>query len=320
MQLRLAYVFPGQGAQVVGMGQALAQKYEEANDVFRTMDETLGFSVSSLCFSGPEEELRQTYNTQPALLGTSVAAYRVFQSLVGPEVKPAFMAGHSLGEYSACVAAGALSLTDGLTLVRSRGVWMDQAVPAGEGAMAAVLGMEADALRAVCEESSTESDRVELANVNCPGQIVISGAKLAVERAGVLAKDRGAKRVIPLTVSGPFHSSLMEPAAKKLERALADVHFSSPSAPIVSNVDVTPNQDPDGLRLALHRQLCSPVLWEQDVRFMLAEGVDVFVEFGPGTVLSGLIRKIDKGIPTLHVEDESSLQEAVEYIERRGLD
>lgn len=312
--MKVAYVFPGQGAQYVGMGKELASRYEAARKVYALADEALGFSISSLCFDGPEEELKKTHFTQPALLATSIAALRAFEDVAEEPVLPTCVAGHSLGEYTACVAAGALSLRDALTLVHRRGQWMDEAVPGGTGTMAAILGMDATSLRAVCEEASQTDNVVELANVNCPGQIVISGHKDAVQRAMELAKQQGAKRAIALTVSGPFHSSLMKKAADKLGDALETSAFVTASVPIVANVDAGLNTDKAGIAKALKEQLYQPVQWELDARAMLSEGVDTFIEFGPGTVLSGLIRKVERGISTLHVEDEASLKETLSQI------
>lgn len=307
--MKLAFVFPGQGAQYVGMGNDLCARYSVARETLATADDALGFSLSGLCANGPESSLRLTYHTQPALLAISIAAYRVFQEHV--QMEPAVVAGHSLGEYTALVAAGILTFEDAVRLVHWRGKWMDEAVPDGLGAMSAVLGMEADMLQAVCREVSSGQEVAELANLNCPGQIVISGSALAVERAGSLAKERGAKRVIPLVVSGPFHSSLMKPAAARLTQALSDVEFLQSSIPVVANVDALARVDSGEIRKALEAQLYRSVRWEDDVRAMLNMGVEGFVEFGPGTVLSGLIRKVDRRIPTFHVEDEASLQETL---------
>lgn len=307
--MKRAFLFPGQGAQYVGMGTELQANFAVARAVFEEADEALGFSLSTLIAEGPEDQLRLTYYTQPALLVTSLAAYRVYEAEGGP---PAIVcAGHSLGEYSALVAAGVLSLTDGVRLVHQRGRFMDEAVPAGQGAMAAVIGLDADALRAVCEQASSEGGVVELANVNCPGQIAISGTKEAVERAGVLAKEAGARRVIPLDVSGPFHCRLMQPAAGKLAQALRAVAWGEGTVPVVANVDAKPRTVAADIQQVLEQQLYRPVLWEADVRAMLEMGADTFIEFGPGTVLSGLVRKVDRSVQTLHVEDLASLRETL---------
>lgn len=294
------------------MGQELVSRYSVVQETFATADRVLGFGLSEMCANGPEEALRLTYHTQPALLTASVAAFRAFQEIAN--VQPAVVAGHSLGEYSALVAAGVLSFEDAVLLVHWRGKWMDEAVPAGQGAMSAVLGMEADALQQVCREASQGSDVAELANLNCPGQIVISGSASAVERAGIIAKEQGAKRVIPLVVSGPFHSSLMKPAAGRLAKALSGVKFRESSIPVVANVDGVARTETNEIRQALESQVYMSVRWEDDVRTMLDMGVDAFIEFGPGTVLSGLIRKVERRIPTFHVEDEASLQETLHAI------
>jgi [acyl-carrier-protein] S-malonyltransferase len=307
--MKLAFVFPGQGAQYVGMGQELVDKYSVAAETFTEADRVLGFSLTELCLRGPEESLRLTYHTQPALLTMGIAAYRVFAEHC--DVRPIAMAGHSLGEYTALVAAGAMAFGDAVRLVHLRGKWMNEAVPAGEGAMAAVMGLAEADLAEVCRAVSEAGTVVELANLNCPGQIVISGTAAGVAEAGRLAKERGARRVIPLEVSGPFHCSLMRPAAEKLGKALRETTIEDASVPVVNNVDAEPMSAAESIRDALERQLYSPVRFEDDVRRMLEMGVEGFIEFGPGTVLSGLIRKVDRRIPTFHVEDEASLQEAI---------
>jgi [acyl-carrier-protein] S-malonyltransferase len=310
--VKLAYVFPGQGAQYVGMGRDFIEKYPAAKELFERADEVLGFSLTELCLNGPEEELKLTYHTQPALLVTSIAAVTVFRQHT--DVEPVALAGHSLGEYSALVAAGALRFEDAVKLVHLRGRLMDEAVPAGTGTMAAVLGMEEDDLKSVCNEASDADDVVEVANLNCPGQIVISGTVKAVERASHLAKEAGAKRVIPLVVSGPFHSSLMKPAADRLETLLSNIQVSDANYPVVANVDAKPYQNGAIFPRLLKEQLYSPVRWADDVRTMLELGVEGFIEFGPGTVLSGLIKKVERRIPTFHVEDEASLHETIQAL------
>ncbi|GMA49086.1 malonyl CoA-acyl carrier protein transacylase [Alicyclobacillus contaminans] len=310
---KTAFVFPGQGAQYVGMGKELLDNYEVARRTYAEADEALRFSLSRLILEGPESDLKLTYHTQPALLTTSIAAYRVFAEQC--DLVPACVAGHSLGEYTALVAAGSLAFADAVRLVHWRGKWMDEAVPAGVGAMSAVLGMGADDLAEVCRDASKGDEVVELANLNCPGQIVISGTRAAVERAGQMAKERGAKRVIPLEVSGPFHCRLMRPAADKLKAALADTAVREADIPVVANVDAVARTNADEIRSALEVQLYSPVRWEDDVRAMLAMGIASFVEFGPGTVLSGLIRKVSREVATYHVEDEASLWQTLEALQ-----
>lgn len=301
---RLALVFPGQGSQQVGMGKAVAEAFPEAREVFDTADRVLGFPLSRLCFEGPAEELKLTENTQPAILTTSVALYRV---VARQGIEPDFVAGHSLGEYSALVAAGGLRLEDAVELVRNRGRYMQEAVPVGEGAMAAVLGLDAADVKAVCEETA-EQDVVEAANLNAPGQIVIAGHAAAVARASAKAKERGAKRVIPLPVSAPFHCRLMNPARERLQRDMSEVTFSDLRMPLISNVDAAPVETGRQAMDALVRQVSSPVRWEESVRHLVEQGVDQFVEVGPGKVLSGLVRKVADGARVVSVEDPEGVQ------------
>lgn len=305
---KLAYLFPGQGSQYVGMGKAIADSNEKAHAVFSEADKALNERLSDLCFNGPEETLRLTVNTQPAILTTSVALWEAF-SEQGPQ--PDFVAGHSLGEYAALVAAGAISFSDAIRIVRLRGQFMEEAVPAGTGGMAAVLGLERDQLATICRDVSRENGTVELANLNCPGQIVISGLIEGVEIAGEKAKAAGARRVMPLAVSGPFHSSLMVPAADRLRKVLAGISIKRAAIPVVSNVYAQPVELPEAIADALVRQVASPVLWEDSVRWMIAQGVDLFVEIGPGRVLSGLVRKIDRNVKVYHVEDDVSLEQTL---------
>lgn len=307
--MKVAFVFPGQGAQYVGMSRDLLNQYAIARETFAAADEALGFSLTSMCLEGPEDVLRLTYHTQPALLTASVAAYRVLREHT--DIQPLLCAGHSLGEYSALVAAGALPFEDAVKLVHARGRWMDEAVPAGQGAMAAVLGMSASDLEDICIKISDSGEVVEIANLNCPGQIVISGTSQGVTKAGELAKGKGARRVIPLVVSGPFHCSLMKPAAERLNLALEAAPFEQAKIAVVANVDAVAHEKPRDLLVALQKQLYSPVRWEDDVHTMIEHGVDTFVELGPGTVLSGLIKKINRTVTTMHVEDDSSLQEVL---------
>ncbi len=316
--MSVAYVFPGQGAQYVGMGRELASAYPVAEQTIRAADGALGFSLSDIIFSGPEATLRLTYYTQPAIMAVSIAALRVFEEQV-EGVVPAFVAGHSLGEYTALVAAGAIAYEDALQLVHYRGRLMDEAVPAGEGTMAAVLAADLELLDDLCVSiTQTLGQPVELANINCPGQVTVSGAIGAVEELIVRAKEAKAKRAIKLDVSGPFHSSLMAPAADRLAKALGDQTWQPPQVPLVANVSAKALRAVDEVTLALREQLAAPVRWEESVKAMVAAGVDTFVEFGPGSVLSGLVRKTDKRVKTLQVEELTSLADTVAFFRQEG--
>ena len=307
----LAFLFPGQGSQAVGMGKGLADRYPAARHTFEEADEALGIKLSQLCFEGPEEQLRLTENTQPAILTASVAAWRVLQEKV--EVRPAFVAGHSLGEYSAHVAAGTISFADAVRTVRSRGRYMQEAVPVGTGAMAAILGMDLDAVGAVCGDVAQE-EVCEPANINSPEQIVISGHAAAVERAVKLANERGAKRALLLPVSAPFHCSLMKPAQERLAADLGSLQFSQPQFPVVANVYARPVEDAESAREALIRQVTGSVKWSESMQLLIARGVLTFVEIGPGKVLCGLMRQIDRSKKCLNIEDEASLQKTLEFL------
>lgn len=296
---KLAYIFPGQGAQTVGMGRDAWEASDQARRVFAEADQALGFGLSELIFSGPEDVLKQTVHTQPALVTVSTAYLEVLRAKGFPE--PDFVAGHSLGEYSALVASGVLSFSDAVRTVRRRGELMEEAVPNGLGAMAAVLGAEREALAALCREITDGGRTVELANVNCPGQIVVSGTKEGVDAVQERGKEIGAKRVLPLEVSGPFHSSLMRPAAEKLAAVLAALTLSPASAPVIANVTAEPVTEAAAIRSLLERQVYSPVLWEDTVKRLIAEGVDTFVEIGSGSVLSGLVKKTDRSVRILTV-------------------
>ena len=305
-----AFLFPGQGSQAVGMGKDLADRFPIARRTFEEADEALGKKLSQLCFDGPEDQLRLTENTQPAILTVSVAAWRVLDE---KGVKPAFVAGHSLGEYSAHVAAQTISFSDAVRTVRNRGKYMQEAVPVGTGAMAAILGMSVDGVAAVCGDAA-QGEVCEPANVNSPEQIVISGHAAAVGRAVKLAQERGAKRAIILPVSAPFHCSLMKPAQERLAVDLQKLKFSAPKIPVVSNVYAKPVEDAESAREALVRQVTGSVKWSESVQLLIGRGVQTFVEVGPGKVLCGLMRQIDRSKKSLNVEDEASLQKTLEYL------
>ena len=303
----IAFLFPGQGSQAPGMGRELAEHFASAREVFEEADAALGFSLSRLCFEGPAEELQLTANTQPALLAVSVAAAR---ALGEKGIRPDYVAGHSLGEYSALVAAGSLGLTDALRLVRKRGEYMQEAVPVGQGAMAALLGMDAGTVKEICREAAG-GEIVSPANLNSPGQIVIAGHRPAVERAVELAKGRGARRAVLLNVSAPFHCSLMKPAQDRLAIDLEEVAIHDPQVPLVNNVDAALVRSATEVRDGLKRQVTSPVRWTDSMLALRKQGVDLFVEAGPGKVLSGLMRQIDREARTWPAGDLASLDEAV---------
>jgi [acyl-carrier-protein] S-malonyltransferase len=312
-QKKLVFLFPGQGSQTVGMGRDLYEKFAIAKQTFEEADDALRFSLSKLCFEGPEEQLRLTEFTQPAIFTVSIAAQRV---LAEKGILPSFAAGHSLGEYSANVAAGVLSFADAVKTVRNRGRYMQEAVPAGQGAMAAVLGLGAEAVVEVCARAARETAAiVSAANLNSPEQTVISGAVAAVERAAALAKEAGAKRAVMLPVSAPFHCALMQPAQDRLAEDLRRLDFSAPKVPIVTNVDAALVTEAGPLCDALVRQVTGSVRWVESVRLLTEQKPTHFLEVGPGKVLCGLLRQIDRSQTALNVEDTASLEKALAALE-----
>jgi [acyl-carrier-protein] S-malonyltransferase len=307
---KVAFVFPGQASQYPGMGKELADKYPAARGVFEEADKALGFSISKMCFEGTEEELKLTANTQPAILTVSVAAFRV---LAEKGVVADFVAGHSLGEYSALVAAGSLNFSDAVKLVRKRGTYMQEAVPSGQGSMAAIMGLSPTVVTDVCKRAA-QGEVCSPANLNSPEQTVISGHVDAVKRAVEIASQSGAKRAVVLAVSAPFHSTLMMPAQLKLEKDLASTKFDDLKMPLVTNVDADTIGKGEEASSALVRQVTMPVRWEESMRMLLDEGVNTFVEVGPGRVLTGLMRQIERSVTTLNVEDEKSLAATLDRI------
>ncbi|MCY8497306.1 ACP S-malonyltransferase [Bacillus atrophaeus] len=308
---KVAFLFPGQGSQFIGMGKELYERESVSKRIFDEADEALETKLSSLIFEGDAEELTLTYNAQPALLTTSIAILEKFKEA---GITPDFTAGHSLGEYSALVAAGAISFKDAVYAVRKRGEFMNEAVPAGEGAMAAILGMDAEALQQVTDKVTEEGNLVQLANLNCPGQIVISGTAKGVELASEQAKENGAKRSIPLEVSGPFHSELMKPAAEKLAEVLDACELKDTNVPVISNVSADVMTEKEDIKAKLIEQLYSPVRFEETINKLIDEGVTVFIEIGPGKVLSGLVKKVNRRLKTIAVSDPETIELALQTL------
>ncbi|KMM38710.1 ACP S-malonyltransferase [Guptibacillus hwajinpoensis] len=308
---KTAFLFPGQGSQAVGMGQAFMEAYSVSKDVFTEADNRLDFELTKLIMNGPIETLTRTENTQPALVTASVA---VLEALREKGITADYTAGHSLGEYSALVASGSLTFSDAVFAVRNRGLYMEEAVPSGEGAMAAIMGMEREDLQQIVDDVSASTATVQLANLNCPGQIVISGAKAGVEKASEVAKENGARRIIPLQVSGPFHSSLMKPAADKLSSILAGIEIKDASIPVIANVTAEPSTSATDIHDQLLKQIYSPVLWEDTVRKLMDLGVDTFIEVGPGNVLSGLVKKVNRRAAVHAVGTPEQLDQLIEKL------
>ncbi len=306
---KTAFIFPGQGSQYSGMGKELAETFVVARHLFEEADDALGFKLSSLCFTGSDSDLKLTANTQPAILTASIAALKVVEQETG--LKADYLAGHSLGEYSALVCSGALSFSDAVRTVRARGTFMQEAVPVGTGTMAAMLSIEIDVLDEICREAS-EGEVVSPANFNSPGQIVIAGSVAAVSRAIEIAKGRGFRKAMLLPVSAPFHCALMKPAADRLAVVLDSIAVQDMSIPVIANADAAPNCLKDRVKHLLVTQVCSPVLWEQSVNAMSALGVTTFVELGPGKVLSGLVKRINKEAVLANIEDVAGIKAAGE--------
>jgi [acyl-carrier-protein] S-malonyltransferase len=307
----IAFIFPGQGSQHPGMGKDLADNFPAARQVFEAVDESLGFALSDLCFNGPPEQLQLTENTQPAILTASIGALRAMQAESFPA--PDFVAGHSLGEYSALVAANALSLSDAVSIVRARGGYMQAAVPVGTGAMAAILGADLQTVNDACEQAA-QGEVCSAANINSPAQIVIAGHAAAIDRAILILKERGAKRAIKLNVSAPFHCALMKPAQDRLAADFEKTGFRDLAVPVVTNVDAKPVVSGMEARNSLVRQVSQPVRWLESVEFLINQGVQTLVEIGPGKVLSGLVRQINRDVRCVNVEDTASLRSAREAL------
>lgn len=311
---KTAFLFPGQGSQYVGMGEDVIASKSDARRIYEKANQTLGFDLSAIMLNGPEEVLKRTENTQPAILTMSAALLLLLEQ---EGIKPDYTAGHSLGEYSALVASKAMSYEDAVYAVRQRGLFMEEAVPAGVGTMAAILGMKADELQTICETVTNEGNVVQLANLNSSSQIVISGTKEGVEAAGLKAKEQGAKRVVPLNVSGPFHSILMEPAAEKLKKVLNDLDIRDAETPVITNVTAEPVRESRQISERLIEQLYSPVRWVESIEKMESLGVDTYVEIGPGNVLSGLVKKVNRRANIFQVNSVESFETTVAALKER---
>lgn len=314
---KIGLVFPGQGSQYVGMGKKLYEHFPEVREIFHRADDVLGYSIKKLCFEGPEEELKLTYNTQPALLVTSYSVFKVISSRVAIPVE--FMTGHSLGEYTALLCAGSIRFEDAVSIVHKRGKFMQEAVPVGKGGMIAVLGLEDFEVEEACKEVPKELGIVTPANYNSPGQIVVSGETKALDALVEILKDKGCKKVVPLPVSAPFHSPLMEKASEKLAEELKNIEIKEPKVPVISNVTGEPYTSVDDIKSLLVTQIKSPVRWIDCVKYMIEKGVNEFIELGAGKVLTGLIKRIDKSVKTVNIEHPEEIALFLKLFEESSL-